>query len=673
MSAIVPGWTNFWDRPEPTPPPIQAWERFLTQVRAAHRQGAFNDEEVRDAFAHWGRQPDDEYRASLARQQVIHWQIRNFNFPFETPDPSVIGTGEILLGTTVPDGLPVRITREQACSHLAFLGGTGAGKSVFCYNLVLNSRDAFAARWVFDFYSKDRWRGLRRSIKDFVICPWSRAKLNLLNPSDRFPTSEIAGDVVDDLSQAFDVRPHSRQYLRSALRASDHGSVRQLLGHLERADYRFQDALVEKLEALANQFPQYARGWPMRTLLGTSVLWELQGLDADLQTFFLSRLVRAAFREKTRFPAGDGLLIVVDEGNRVFASGSSLAEVTSIVRAAGFALVICFQSVRGDRAISPAVVDNAAVKLLGRTGSAESLETFGRGMGLNADQLRWARRNLRPGMLVATHPDWPEPFILTYPNLCPPRVSEEEAEESLKPLLALPTVAAEETPVASGAGEQPRFTANERVFLEVLCERPFENASALYKHLPWSAKTSVNIKDKLVAVGLVRPYEDRVAWSRRGRPKLFLEPTPEAFAALGREKRSWGRGGYAHALYAHLIGARLERDGFAVEYESALSTGQFLDVLARSRERAIGVEVELSERHAVENMRKALHHSIAELWVAAPSDVLDRIRATVLEAAANVSFLLLSDAVNGRLPTGAASYEVSLLPPARQGAKDGTV
>lgn len=655
--AFSTGWANngFWARPEAPLARPTDWEDYWFELRRAQQAGALEDPVVKQFFDYWQQQPGDPRRASFARQAVLQWQTNRARTPFEEPKPDQIMKGEILIGSTL-GGSPVRISKEQSVCHTAFLAGTGSGKTVYCRNLITNNIDAFDAVWIFDLMSKDNWRGALRPLKNagkqLAIVPWAKARLNLLNPSDKLTLAEVAGDIVDDLSQAFDIKSHSRQYLRAALHASKNITTKDLLGQLEKSEYRYSDALVEKLEALSNTLPQFVRGWPMHTLMTKSILWELAGLDAEIQTFLMCRLIRAAFRESTRTARRGSLLVVVDEANRTFPQGSPLAEMCSIVRAAGLSFVLCFQSLTGDNKISSLVVDNAAVRLLGRVGGVDSLESFARGIGLSTDQTRWARKNLAPGRIVACHPGWHEPFVLTYPNLDFHEPSDAEVAASRAELEFIPVEAhAPSSPRAqatSSAGSQT-LGERDRAFLAALCEQPFQNATAFYKQLGYATKSAVEIKDRLCALGYVKDYEDRLTWNGKGRPKHYLEPLAKAFEAISRERTSWGRGGFAHALYLRLIGQQLQAAGYTVTFERTLN-GKFLDLHAKNAESELGVELELSERHASENLEKALDPSLAALFVVAPAEILTNIDKTTREHRARktgkVSLVALDVAAN---------------------------
>lgn len=642
---------GFWSRNEAVRDPYSE-ARYAEMVKKAYMVGAINDPYVQKELFRLKGNPESDFNYYRVIKSLEIYEIKSLcnNSLFSVPPESAVSQGDILLANTfsVPS-IPVRITKEQG--PITFLSGTRTGKTVYAQNLILNNADVFDASWIFDFYGKDNWRGMISPLKEkgktLCVCPWQEDKTNLVHSSGLTSFSASASDLTDCLAVSFDVKTHSLHYVRSALRRLNPSlqdnshqylpCLADVLAEISKSDYKFNDSLLEKMEDICEVFPQYTLGWNTEDLVRLSILWELTDLDREIQIFSLGRKVLAAFRSAIHSKLEKGLLMVVDEGNRVFITGSKLAETVSVVLAAKILLLICFQSLsaEGGQGLSQYVLDNATTKILGRAGLS-SMEKYASGMGLNQEQKEFAKKCLRPGLFVMLHPNYGEPFLITVPNLVLPCVTEKEIEESKAPLRRLPAIPAETKSTKNtihlvAQGDRSNGLSDDEItFLKEICENPWLSASQHYERLPFSTRHAVEIKDKLINQCFIQPYEDSIGLIRKGRPRLYLEPVPPAFKILGLEKVDWGRGGYAHVLYVHTIGNWLERQGYKVEYEKKYGD-KFVDLVGINNVdgTSLAVEVELSLKHWKENLIGCLAIGFSDIWIVGLDNVLSVIEAHI--------------------------------------------
>ncbi|MFH1226899.1 MAG: hypothetical protein V1701_03215 [Planctomycetota bacterium] len=639
---------GFWAKKEAVPNPSSE-ARYAEIVKSANMMGAIYEPYVKNSLFRLKENPesDDNYYRVITNLQIYETKSQYDN-PFHTPPEAAVSKGDVLIGETLSNPpIPVRITKQQAFCPITLLAGTGAGKTVFSQNLILNNSDVFDSFWIFDLFGKDNWVGIIRFFneinKKLSICPWLEDKTNLVHSSRLTPFERSASGFMDSFSLSFDVKTHSKHYLRSALRHLNPLSqdsipcLADVLLEVSKSGNRFDDSLIEKLEDICSVFPQYKLGWDFEKLLRLSILWELVGLDREIQIFTVARKVLAAFESAILSKLEKGLMMVIDEGNRVFIAGSKLAETVSIVRAARICSVICFQSLssEGGTGISQYVIENAATKLLGRAGFS-SMDKYATALGLNQAQKEYAKKYLRPGLFVILHPNYGEPFLITVPNIVLPCVTEEEIDESKKPLRALPAVPAKNEGTetlslsvahSNGSGG---LSENEASFLKEVCEHPWDAAVQHYKRLPFSTSRAVKIKNWLIQQCLIQPYEDILGSGKKGRARLYFEPTQSAFKILGLEKTSWGRGGYSHALYLRLIGHWLKQKGYEVQYEKKYGN-KFVDLVAMNANdgTSLAVEFELSTKHWKENLIGCLAAEFSAIWIVGPDNVLSEIEPNI--------------------------------------------
>ena len=120
-----------------------------------------------------------------------------------------------------------------------------------------------------------------------------------------------------------------------------------------------------------------------------------------------------------------------------------------------------------------------------------------------------------------------------------------------------------------------------------------------------SAYMSNRIKSKLVDLGLVEEFS--VNLGKGGNPK-FLVLTKEGYRFLGKEspksKREVGCS-HEHYWWQEGIAINYEKKGYVAEIEKNLN-GKKVDVVLGKNGQLIGIEIELTPKNAVNNVKKDL-------------------------------------------------------------------
>lgn len=160
-------------------------------------------------------------------------------------------------------------------------------------------------------------------------------------------------------------------------------------------------------------------------------------------------------------------------------------------------------------------------------------------MGMNSEQIDWAKRNLKPGVSIVQlgEGDFREPFIIRPPLVrIPPVVGDREVAQSVTPLRRLPALFAEEyegwTPEramtihAAGSSRRDDLSDVELRFLRAVVEHPGQKSSEYARLAAISGKRAIEIRKKLANLGYIR--EHRVATGGRGRNAIVLEPLEDA-------------------------------------------------------------------------------------------------------------------------------------------------
>jgi hypothetical protein len=249
---------------------------------------------------------------------------------------------------------------------------------------------------------------------------------------------------------------------------------------------------------------------------------------------------------------------VFEDGQRLFdlsqhvgADVAPMDELAGVIRGTAKGIGVVVQTREG---FSKRLLPNLANKIIGRLGSAEDYRRLGDDLSMNAAQIEWARKNLRPGLYVAQLADagWREPFILRTPEIRAPRnVTDEEAERSVRVLDALPVKVAEEysnwqpgqiinvarkatppsrpQPSAQESDEGPVRPAEIAALsviasrlLQAVLDEPGLKVREYAQRAGLNGQRAAAARKELVAAGLLR--EHAVATSGRGRGAIVLEP-----------------------------------------------------------------------------------------------------------------------------------------------------
>ncbi|MCH7665240.1 MAG: type IV secretion system DNA-binding domain-containing protein [Acidobacteria bacterium] len=154
---------------------------------------------------------------------------------------------------------------------------------------------------------------------------------------------------------------------------------------------------------------------------------------------------------------------------------------------------------------------------------------------------------------------------------------------------------------------KPQLDKEELDYLHLVAAEPFLTIRERNRQLGLSAWKGERAKSELLRDGLVQ----EVAISPGGRGKRFklleLTQTGRDLLATYRIKPAsgHGRGGIAHQWWSHTIAGWLRGQGVEAKIEDD-SQGARVDLSFSVRRKKIAVEIEMSDGHAVENIRKDL-------------------------------------------------------------------
>ena len=594
--------------------------------------------------------------------------------PFRNPR---LKKGKILLGTD-SKGTEIRIPLQWLNAGLLIASNTGGGKSTLLIWLILQIAAAKSHVWATDLY-KRQLRHLRPLLQrlgsNLIVLRPGDWKFNPLQPNSSNPLSQLAL-ASDLLVRTLNLPSRAGSILRNTVhdlyrrygifegRTDAYPclfDVIELVRSARGLNAAARESILDRLGALLNALtPKCAAwrlGWNSSDLADFTIDFEMRGASEHVKQILLESALYSLLQnevERGVVNAPLRLFVAFEDSQRFFDAQQTvdggltpMDELAGVVRGAGIGLGVNVQTVQG---LSRKLVPNLATKIVGRLGSHEDYTRLGADMGMNQEQLVWAKHRLRPGLFIAqvAEGNWRYPFILSVPPAqIPTTVSDAEAARSVEALDRLPTVAAPE--YANWPGRPPDLSDSSSSqttskhnsesreenaknpqessrpiaqlskqlldYLETIASDPFLSTTKRDKGLGLGGWKADRIRRQLSDKGLV----ETVAINPGGRGRRFqlLELTQDGrslLKSLGVKTRTGnGRGGLEHQFWCHTIAEFLTSRGASCVIEDD-SRGARVDIAVDSPQAGtIAIEVEISAGHEIENIRKDLSAGFADV------------------------------------------------------------
>jgi hypothetical protein len=342
------------------------------------------------------------------------------------------------------------------------------------------------------------------------------------------------------------------------------------------------DRLASLLIELGPEVLAYRKGWQSADLLDRLVVLELGGSSEAAKEFISSSLLFGMFNSRLQQGAINAPLThvtLLDDAQRQLSGISRegmlpIEELLGLVRGAGLMIGMNVQSCAS---LSPGIMANVSVKVIGRLGSSSDVRRIKHELDLDESQTRFMRDELKPGTYIAQLSSGPmrKPFVLKLakPTLDP--VTEPMLEAGRRALDVLPVIPAPEfsqwtpwgqrsAPVTlksdkqsvtasltkcdanvigqesgistSGINPDPiaqfSLTEHQRRLLIAVVDHPLEPLTSYPKLACIKPSDAKKARIALVELGLIRIRT--VSIKGRGRPPKIIEPTQSTLAIVDR-------------------------------------------------------------------------------------------------------------------------------------------
>lgn len=326
---------------------------------------------------------------------------------------------------------------------------------------------------------------------------------------------------------------------------------------------------------------------------------------------------------------------------------ANIKQFTTMVRDMGIGLIVADQI---PSSLSDFIKANVYTQICFNLSFRKDIQEMAYTLNLN-EQQRMCIPSLKQGQAIAKIADCPFPFIIhVAPPDRVPYISDTKLESMTRSALAelkakiVPSHKPEKTESEEQAiqDEESEETENplkewER-FLHYLKAHPGHNVSHLYKGYGISGRKGTRLKKQLKSSGLIR--EIKISTGQRGRSSLRLELTEKGCAYINEtqettqpEQALEGRGSEEHKRLQKLMKEHYESKGKIAIIEGQLKNKK-IDVLVQDliSKKITAVEIQLTEKHAVENALKDFQVGCDEvLFICEDEKILEKVKTKVME------------------------------------------
>jgi len=568
----------------------------------AERNDLLSDEEVRKLVLAAGLSGSERVQNSVTKA-VLGKAVESAGYPFDSGS----SFGQVVLGETF-QGQAFRLSQEDLTKHLLAVGQSGSGKTTLFYRLMSEVEVPF---WAFDL--KQDYRHFAGET-DLLVLPWQEFRFNPLRPPDGVPPRRWAQVFSEIFGHSTALLSGSKNYLLKKIvelyelynlfdRASEpFPSLHELELLMKKdgvsyarktSDYR--DTVLNRLEAMnlvSGTVFNCNTGYSLEQLLERNVVFELDGLNRDVQNFLMEILFAYVYEYRLSQGHRDqGLnhLFFLDEAKRVFsvykerqnASGiPEVDELTAKMREFGEGLIVADQEASK---LTDSIKANTYTKLLLSTGDRKQFQAVTSSMNLSERQREYASQLGTGEAIVQVGSRDPVPVKLENYEL-DKTVSDKDLEKrqaenwnqlSHEPRETTPRFKDRIAPGRSEEVPEPEIVEDpseanlskeaDRLLKDVV-DNPFRGLTDRYSEFSSSYKGN-KAKNELVDQGVVI---ERKVYTQKGKRKL-LELTEKgrdyAEGQLNLDTEQTGRGGVIHRYWQHRIQEAFENSGWTAELE----------------------------------------------------------------------------------------------------------
>lgn len=571
--------------------------------------------------------------------------------PFKEYEVKTKENGEkIVIGLSHKNETPVLISQKDFSRHFLCVGSTGSTKTSLAKWIIVKNSHIRCA-FIFSFLKEDFEELipalLRQGRKVYVIYGEALGA-NILEMSPKISVAKQLSSLTQVLCEALEIPPYNKIILRNVLKkiyATKHVPTLKHLTVALREGSKEGRFLLERCEYLYESIGEdIQHGWTIDNLLDLDaiVLFQLNRLERPVQLFITKWILTQLFNYKIDNPEDDRFCSVfVDECQLVAGKNSILESTISTIRVAAG----CFLMTQTPTSLSTTFIANCNTKLFGELRSLQDLDIARQYGMLTLKQMEYLKREMTPGTFMAMLPGHPEPFLVKFPYVNYPKVTNEDLRQAKLPLEGIITT---EDVVIEYHEAEPVLLPDAENLLINIHESPHLKVNERCEQLGFHFKQFNKARQILLDDGYIKEVE--IPLGQRGRPKLY-EITKEKGKAhliqLGYNPKQLYHGSVRHRFALDFIKGCFEKQNIPVHIEQSDSEGFIPDACVRLKSEWVPIEVVLDNhpKDQVERILRKLNHNTSMIIVFLDKKTKNSIKERLLPhvKGKSIRFSLISD------------------------------
>lgn len=600
--------------------------------------------------------------------------------PNPTGGPEDNVDGIIRIGKVKQTGVPFGLNFEELAEHTLITGRAGAGKTTLIYIILIQLLQHGIPFWAFDF--KQDYRHLAKTFRVLVF-NYKNFKFNPLRPPPGVEPLLWMQAFTNVFCQAYYLFAGSKGVILSHLEKlyRDYGafsgkdaypSIHDLYYSVKAQPYDgkfrrtgdFVDSVLNRLSECIVSFGDMLecdKGFPVEELLKLNVVFEIEGVLAESQTFLVTILLRYVFQYKIDNNQRSQLrhVFFFDEAKSVYSKRrendsrfgtvgpGEVTQFTTKIREFGEGLVVADQM---PTELADSIKANVyAVICMSQSGGMNLLE-MSRAIGLNREQddalrmLNSDKNSKEFEAIVKLSGKWQKPFIIqVMPLEVSKDVSNADLQRFMMPFLLdlknklIPRTEYKLIQDAKKKEDQAREDEKRKqrqeeteqkekvegnILIQILTnirDHPFIDQKTRIQMLNLSTSSSTTDKyfKDLEANKFVKVW--MIGLGKGQGTKVLYEITPEGkeFAHMDKAEIP-GKGEFRHKYWQHVIKKFYENIGYPAEIEKRFGFKN-VDIGFETNGKKTAVEVELSPDHLIENLQRDFEAGCGTVIVAVPN------------------------------------------------------
>ena len=540
------------------------FSKLTENVKYCWQNGLLKDKVGRSIFRIYRAGVCDEEIAQMFESRASKHKYSEEFYGPQIFKEAELKKGDYVLGTGKKNE-PLRSYIQYLNAHCLTVAGSGSGKTTASYFKILQIAGNLKGIWLFDLI-KRVFRFLKKYLAglgvDITILNGRSLRINPLQLPLGVELSHWIPRVADMLEDVLELPPRASKLLQAKLFPLYNKFNRDefpTLYHLFEAvkvdktsNHQARVAILDSLEpvllSLGPKVLAYRYGWTSHDLSSKPIVFEFAGLSEVDKNLLLNTLLLSEFTSRVSRGISNpkmDLFIFVDECQRICSSStrtSAIANLIGLIRGTGIGLDLSLQSTNN---ILPQIVSNTATKILGKCGSDPDYTVAGRNMGLNSEQIEWAKTNLDRGKFICQLGEgrWRYPFVLNIPDMNIKKSHDPDLYD-VTLFSDIKTVYANEFDnwgMDCHVASQPSMndkslfeSPKEFSFCKAIVENSMQPSSAYSKLAGISSKSAVKIRTHLISKKYIK--ENKINSGGRGRSTILLEALPEGIKAVQEYK-----------------------------------------------------------------------------------------------------------------------------------------